>query len=145
MLPTGTALAHGIYAVRAYCDGQRLDGAAYLGTRPTFDDGEAVLEVFLFDFDGDLYGRQIEVEFIGFVRADAKFALGCGPAGADGQGCRACPADAGGGAGLRPSWSLKGRRDAAPSPAAGVTVACHRHSWRHPLREHNVDAADSIR
>ena len=30
--------------------------------------------MFLFDFDGDLYGRQIEVEFIGFVRADAKFA-----------------------------------------------------------------------
>ena len=29
--------------------------------------------MFLFDFDGDLYGRQIEVEFIGFVRADAKF------------------------------------------------------------------------
>jgi riboflavin kinase/FMN adenylyltransferase len=74
VLPTGTALAHGIYAVRVYVDGGRLDGAAYLGTRPTFDDGEAVLEVFLFDFDGDLYGRQIEVEFIGFVRADAKFA-----------------------------------------------------------------------
>jgi riboflavin kinase/FMN adenylyltransferase len=74
MLSQGTALAHGIYAVRAYCEGRRLDGAAYLGTRPTFDDGEAVLEVFLFDFDGDLYGRSIEVEFIGFVRADAKFA-----------------------------------------------------------------------
>ena len=74
-LPRGTALAHGIYAVRVYVDGRRLDGAAYLGTRPTFDDGEAVLEVFLFDFDGDLYGRQIEVEFIDFVRADAKFAI----------------------------------------------------------------------
>jgi len=73
-LPSGTALGHGIYAVRVYVDGRRLEGAAYLGTRPTFDDGEAVLEVFLFDFDGDLYGRQIEVEFIGFVRADAKFA-----------------------------------------------------------------------
>jgi riboflavin kinase / FMN adenylyltransferase len=74
VLPSGTALAHGIYAVRVYVEGRRLDGAAYLGTRPTFDDGEAVLEVFLFDFDGDLYGRVIEVEFIGFVRADAKFA-----------------------------------------------------------------------
>ncbi len=74
VLPPGTALAHGIYAVRVYVDGRRLDGAAYLGTRPTFDDGEAVLEVFLLDFDGNLYGRQIEVEFIGFVRADAKFA-----------------------------------------------------------------------
>jgi riboflavin kinase/FMN adenylyltransferase len=33
-----------------------------------------VLEVFLFDFDGDLYGRQIEVEFVDFIRADRKFA-----------------------------------------------------------------------
>jgi riboflavin kinase/FMN adenylyltransferase len=74
LLPAGTALAHGIYAVRVHLDGQRFDGAAYLGTRPTFDDGDAVLEVFLFDFDGDLYGREIQVEFIGFVRADAKFA-----------------------------------------------------------------------
>ncbi|HEU4380316.1 MAG TPA: bifunctional riboflavin kinase/FAD synthetase [Hyphomicrobiaceae bacterium] len=73
VLPEGTALAHGIYAVRAYCEGRRVDGAAYLGTRPTFDDGEAVLEVFLFEFAGDLYGRQMHVEFIGFVRADAKF------------------------------------------------------------------------
>ena len=32
-----------------------------------------VLEVFLFDFDGDLYGRDIEVEFIDFIRADRKF------------------------------------------------------------------------
>ena len=73
VLPEGTALAHGIYAVRAYCEGRRVDSAAYLGTRPTFDDGEAVLEVFLFEFAGDLYGRQMHVEFIGFVRADAKF------------------------------------------------------------------------
>ncbi len=38
--------------------------AAYLGTRPTFDDGAPMLEVFLLDFEGDLYGREIEVEFI---------------------------------------------------------------------------------
>ena len=49
------------------------DGAAYLGTRPTYDNGMPVLEVFLFDFDGDLYGREIEVEFIDFVREDRKF------------------------------------------------------------------------
>jgi riboflavin kinase / FMN adenylyltransferase len=73
-LSRGTALAHGIYAVRVYSEGKRRDGAAYLGTRPTFDDGEAVLEVFLLDFDGNLYGRDIEVEFIDFVRGDAKFA-----------------------------------------------------------------------
>src|SRR5262245_60161654 len=66
-LAPGTALAHGIYAVRVHVDGTRYDAAAYLGTRPTFDDGAPVLEVFLLDFDGDLYGRHIDVEFIGLI------------------------------------------------------------------------------
>jgi riboflavin kinase/FMN adenylyltransferase len=70
------ALGHGIYAVRVVLNGERHDGAAYLGTRPTFDAGPPLLEVFLFDFDGNLYGRTIEVEFIGFVRPDAKFRSG---------------------------------------------------------------------
>ncbi|MGQ0672309.1 MAG: bifunctional riboflavin kinase/FAD synthetase [Hyphomicrobium sp.] len=69
----GTALAHGIYAVRATVDGKTHDGAAYLGTRPTFDDGMPVLEVFLFDFAEDIYGREIAVEFIAFIRGDRKF------------------------------------------------------------------------
>jgi riboflavin kinase/FMN adenylyltransferase len=72
-LPQGTALAHGIYSVRVLIGGERLAGAAYLGTRPTFDDGAPILEVFLFDFHGDLYGRVIEVEFLDFVRADQRF------------------------------------------------------------------------
>ena len=69
----GTGLGHGIYAVRAHVDGQTHDAAAYLGTRPTFDDGMPVLEVFLFDFDGDLYGHEMDVEFIDFIRGDRKF------------------------------------------------------------------------
>jgi len=72
-MPKGTTLGHGIYAVRAYIDGVAHDAAAYLGTRPTFDDGMPVLEVFLFDFDGDLYGRDMEVEFVDFIRGDRKF------------------------------------------------------------------------
>jgi len=72
-LPKATTLAHGIYAVRVYADGARFLGAAYLGTRPTFDDGVPILEVFLFDFDGDLYGREIEVEFIAHIRQDRRF------------------------------------------------------------------------
>jgi riboflavin kinase / FMN adenylyltransferase len=72
-MPKGTALAHGIFAVRVEIDGALHDGAAYLGTRPTFDDGMPVLEVFLFDFDGDLYGQTIAVEFIAFLRGDRKF------------------------------------------------------------------------
>jgi riboflavin kinase/FMN adenylyltransferase len=72
-LPRGTAIAHGIYAVHTWVDGEAHDGAAYLGTRPTFDNGMPVLEVFLFDFKSDLYGHDIEVEFVGFVRDDRKF------------------------------------------------------------------------
>ncbi|MEQ1651555.1 MAG: bifunctional riboflavin kinase/FAD synthetase [Hyphomicrobium sp.] len=73
-MPKGTALGHGIFAVRAHVDGQTHDAAAYLGTRPTFDDGMPVLEVFLFDFDGDLYGHEMDVEFVDFIRGDRKFA-----------------------------------------------------------------------
>ena len=72
-MPKGTTLGHGIYAVRAYFDGIPHDAAAYLGTRPTFDDGMPVLEVYLFDFSADLYGREMEVEFIDFIRGDRKF------------------------------------------------------------------------
>ena len=73
-LARGTALAHGIYAVRVHAEGKVYPGAAYLGTRPTFDDGVPMLEVFLIGFDGDLYGRQITVELVDFVREDLKFA-----------------------------------------------------------------------
>ncbi len=73
-MPKGTGLGHGIYAVRAHVDGQTHDAAAYLGTRPTFDDGMPVLEVFVFDFDGDLYGHEMDVEFVDFIRGDRKFA-----------------------------------------------------------------------
>lgn len=72
-MPKGTALGHGIYAVRVHLGQETHEAAAYLGTRPTFDDGKPVLEVFLFDFDGDLYGREIEVEFIDFIRSDRRF------------------------------------------------------------------------
>lgn len=72
-LPKGTGLGHGIYAVLVHVDRRTFEGAAYLGTRPTFDNGKPVLEVFLLDFSGDLYGHEIEVEFVDFIRADRKF------------------------------------------------------------------------
>lgn len=64
---------HGIYAVRVYVDGVRHHGAAYLGTRPTFDDGHPVLETFLFDFSENIYGKDIAVELIAFIREDQRF------------------------------------------------------------------------
>jgi riboflavin kinase / FMN adenylyltransferase len=74
--PPGFGLARGIYAVRVRAVGIEYHGAAYFGTRPTFDDGDAVIETFLFDFSGDLYGKEIELEFIAFLRGDEKFADG---------------------------------------------------------------------
>jgi riboflavin kinase / FMN adenylyltransferase len=73
MLQPGQALHHGIYAARVIANGRRYDGAAYNGRRPTFDNGIAKLEVFLFDFSGDLYGAEITVELIDFIRPDAVF------------------------------------------------------------------------
>jgi riboflavin kinase/FMN adenylyltransferase len=67
-------LRHGIYAVRVGYRGRRYDGVASFGRRPMFDAGTVLLEVFLFDFAGDLYGEAIDVAFIGFIRDEAKFA-----------------------------------------------------------------------
>lgn len=72
-MPKGTALAHGIYAVFVYIHEAQHRGAAYLGTRPTFDDGTPILEIFLFDFNEELYGREIEIEFVDFIRGDRRF------------------------------------------------------------------------
>ncbi|MGH1418798.1 MAG: bifunctional riboflavin kinase/FAD synthetase [Hyphomicrobiaceae bacterium] len=77
VLAKGTVLGHGIYAVRVFTeDGVSHQAAAYLGTRPTFDDGAPVLEVFLFDFDDDLYGREISIEFVDFIRGDKAYETG---------------------------------------------------------------------
>ncbi len=65
--------AHGIYAVRVIVDGLRYDGVANFGRRPMFDVGTVLLEVFLFDFSADLYGRTIDVAFIEWIRPELKF------------------------------------------------------------------------
>jgi riboflavin kinase / FMN adenylyltransferase len=66
-------LAHGIYAVVARVDGRAFPAVASFGTRPTVDEGPPLLEVHILDFDGDLYGREIEVEFIERIRDELKF------------------------------------------------------------------------
>ena len=73
MLAAGQDLHHGIYAARVRVDGRSFDAAAYNGRRPTFDNGISKLEVFLFDFDERLYGREIGVELIDFIRPDMAF------------------------------------------------------------------------
>jgi riboflavin kinase / FMN adenylyltransferase len=65
--------SNGIYAVRVSWNGKRANGVASLGTRPTFGEGERLLEVFLFDFDGYLYGQRLRVEFVRRQRGEHKF------------------------------------------------------------------------
>jgi riboflavin kinase / FMN adenylyltransferase len=73
-LDPACGLRHGIYAVRVGLDGRRYDGVASFGRRPMFDVGTVLLEVFLFDFAGDLYGRAIDVAFIGWIRPELALA-----------------------------------------------------------------------
>src|SRR3546814_18386410 len=66
--------AYGIYAVRGRLpDGRLLDGVANLGIRPMFDQPKALLEPYFFDFSENLYGQMVEVQFIAFLRPEAKF------------------------------------------------------------------------
>ncbi|MDL2353059.1 MAG: bifunctional riboflavin kinase/FAD synthetase [Pseudomonadota bacterium] len=65
---------YGIYAVTArLSDGSVVPGAANLGIRPSFDPPVELLETYLFDFAGDLYGQEIEVALHHYLRPEAKF------------------------------------------------------------------------
>lgn len=66
--------AYGVYAVRVRTDdGNEHDGVANVGVRPMFDPPKELLEAVLFDFDGDLYGRTIEVALHHYLRPEATF------------------------------------------------------------------------
>ncbi len=74
LLGTYLRPAYGIYAVQArLADGRVRDGAANLGIRPSFDPPRELLETFLFDFSGDLYGQIVEISLIERLRGEAKF------------------------------------------------------------------------
>lgn len=69
-----TPALHGIYATRVHGVGpQPWPSVSSFGTRPTVDGTEPLLEAHLFEFDGDLYGRRIEVEFVARLRDEEKF------------------------------------------------------------------------
>jgi riboflavin kinase/FMN adenylyltransferase len=69
--------AAGVYAVRVGIEAEGAvdwrPGVAYCGPRPTFDKTEVLLEAHLFDFSGDLYGRQLRVALVEFIRGDKRF------------------------------------------------------------------------
>ncbi len=69
---------YGVYAIKAGVDRgpatQFLPGIANLGVRPTVGGAQELLEVHLFDFDGDLYGQHLRVQLVDFLRAEQRFA-----------------------------------------------------------------------
>ena len=67
-------LPSGVYAAKVELEGKNYKAAVSLGTPPTFDeDSKESCEVHILDFDGDLYGKTIQVEFISFLRSMKKF------------------------------------------------------------------------
>lgn len=67
--------AYGVYVTRTKVDGQWFDGITNIGLRPTVDSDELVsVETHLFSYNGDLYGKQVEVQFLHFLRPERRFA-----------------------------------------------------------------------
>jgi riboflavin kinase/FMN adenylyltransferase len=65
--------AHGVYAVLAQVENRTIKGVASIGVRPTFDAGPLSIEVYLFEFHGELYGRDMEIAFVKRLRGEEKF------------------------------------------------------------------------
>ncbi|MCI0434643.1 MAG: bifunctional riboflavin kinase/FAD synthetase [Gemmatimonadetes bacterium] len=63
----------GIYAVRAQLAGRQAEGVLHIGPRPTFPGAEPTIELHLFDFSADLYGRDLTVSFCAFIRDVERF------------------------------------------------------------------------
>ena len=65
--------ADGIYATWAVVNGVRRPSATSIGVRPTFGLTERLVEVYILDFDGDLYGQELEVQFVDKLREQETF------------------------------------------------------------------------
>lgn len=63
----------GVYAVTLQVDQQHLNGMMYVGTRPTLNLTELSLEIHLFDFDGDIYGKSVSFTIIDKIRDEVRF------------------------------------------------------------------------
>ncbi|MEC8891344.1 MAG: bifunctional riboflavin kinase/FAD synthetase [Chloroflexota bacterium] len=65
---------NGIYSTIAHLGNRKFMSATSIGTRPTFDDGERVVETFILDFDEDIYGQSLRLEFIEHIRNEIAYA-----------------------------------------------------------------------
>ncbi len=66
-------LSEGVYAVRVELGEERFMGAMNHGSRPTFSDNAPQMEIFLLDFEGELYGEEVQVEIVQKIREIRKF------------------------------------------------------------------------
>lgn len=64
----------GIYASKTYIAGQPYKSVTYIGTRPTYGHTQRVIESYLLDFKNEVYGQEVDIEFIAYIRGDEKFA-----------------------------------------------------------------------
>ena len=77
LIPQGVIVpAYGVYATRVWFDGQCRCAVTNVGVRPTVEDNDGLVTVegFILDFDGDLYGHEIRMEFYKYLRPEQKFA-----------------------------------------------------------------------
>lgn len=72
-LPGYTSPLHGVFAVRVHGDGWSRDGVANIGTRPAVGGGHWLLEAHMFDFDRNVYGQRLAVEFVAKLRNEEMF------------------------------------------------------------------------
>lgn len=63
----------GVYAVWLWLASERYAGAMHVGPRPTFEDEKLVMEVHIFDFEGQIYGESVEIEAVEQLRGVQKF------------------------------------------------------------------------
>jgi riboflavin kinase / FMN adenylyltransferase len=73
VLPATAALKHGVYVVEGHVMRHAYRGVASFGVRPMFDSGEPLLETHLFDFSDDIYGRELEVSLLHYIRPEMRF------------------------------------------------------------------------
>jgi riboflavin kinase/FMN adenylyltransferase len=71
--PERAVPANGVYAVFAVLGRQRYQGVANVGVRPTFDNGRRTVETYILDFEGDIYGCDLVVEFVARLRSERRF------------------------------------------------------------------------
>jgi riboflavin kinase/FMN adenylyltransferase len=64
---------NGVYATLSHIDNRTYQSLTNIGVRPTFDNGNRTIEVFILDYAGNLYGKELKVDFIERLRAEKKF------------------------------------------------------------------------